>query len=186
MQQNSNGFEFTLPVGFEDEDGRVHRTAVLRKMTGRDEATMADRRNRANGARIITELLGNCLIRLGDVDQPGAGVARSLYSADRQYLLVKLREITFGPEMQATYPCPTCREATVLVEDLDELEVVSLEDGELLADVVVELEDGYVDRDGSRYRTISFRAPRGEDEEKIATPPETTRPTRRTRSWRGA
>jgi hypothetical protein len=45
---------------------------------------------------------------------------------------------------------------------------VALEDGELIGEVIVELEDGYIDRDGSRYRSVSFRAPRGEDEEKIA------------------
>jgi hypothetical protein len=171
MEQNGNGtaagFEFTLPVGYEDADGRVQRTAVLRKMTGRDEAAMADRRNRTNGARIITELIGNCLLQLGDIEHPGVQVARAMYSADRQYLLVKLREITFGSEMQATYPCPTCREATVRIENLDELEVGVLEDGELLGDVVVDLEDGYTDRDGTRYDTITFRAPRGDDEERI-------------------
>jgi hypothetical protein len=172
MQQNGNGkatgFEFTLPIGYEDAEGRIHRTAVLRKMTGRDEAAMADRRNRGNGARIITELIGNCVVRIGDIDHPGTQIARQMYSADRQYLLVKLREITFGSEMQATYPCPTCREATVRVENLDELDVVALDEGELIGDAVVELEDGYVDRDGTRYSTISFRAPRGDDEEKMS------------------
>src|SRR5258708_5697456 len=102
-------FEFELPIGYVDDDGRLHRTAVLRKMTGRDEAIMADKKHRTNGARMITELLGSCLARVGDVVKPGIGVAQALYSADRHFLLLKLREITFGSEMPATYACPPCR-----------------------------------------------------------------------------
>jgi hypothetical protein len=161
-------FEFELPIGYADPDGQVHRTAVLRKMTGRDEGLMVDKRNKGNAARLITELLGSCLLRLGSLERPGAKVAQSLYSADRHYLLVKLREITFGPEMQASYPCPTCREATSLVEDLSELEVVKLEDGDLPEDIVVNLEDGYLDREGQSFRTMVFRSATGVDEEKIS------------------
>ena len=161
-------FAFELPVGFEDADGLVHREAVLRKMTGRDEAVMADKRNRSNGARMITELLGNCLVRLGGIERPGAKVARELFSADRHFLLVKLREVTFGPKMEATYTCPSCHESTTLVEDLTELAVVRLGDGELPEDVVVELEDGYFDRQDSFYDTMVFRLSTGSDEERIA------------------
>src|SRR5271157_3609040 len=124
-------FEFELPMGYEAEDGQVHRRAVLRKMTGRDEAILADKKNRSNGARMISELLASCLVRIGTVERPGLRVAQALYSADRHFLLVKLREITFGPEMQATYTCPSCREANTTIEDLESLEVVKLGEGEL-------------------------------------------------------
>ena len=167
-QPPTREFEFELPVGHVDDDGKVHRTAVLRKMTGRDEAVMVEKRNRNNGARMISELLGNCLLRIGDLERPGLRTAQQLYSADRHYLLVKLREITFGTEMPATYACPTCRESTQVVEDLSALPVRRLEDGELPGDIVVELEDGYVDRDGEAYMSAVFRHPIGADEEKIA------------------
>lgn len=157
-----------LPIGYVDADGVVHRTAVLRKMTGRDEAIMADKRHRHNGARMITELLGSCLVRLGTIQAPGPTVARAMYSADRHYLLMKLRQVTFGPEMQATYSCPTCHEANVLVEDLGELETVMLTEGELPEDVTVHLEDGYLDRDGRVHDLMVFRHPTGVDEEKVA------------------
>ena len=96
--QRQREFEFELPIGYVDDDGKLHRAAVLRKMTGRDEAIMADKKNRHNGARMITQLLSNCLVRLGDIERPGASLTRALYSADRHFLLVKLREITFGRE----------------------------------------------------------------------------------------
>ena len=162
------GYAFELPIGYVDEDGRVHRTATLRKMTGRDEALMADRHNRTNGARLITELIGACLLRLGTLERPGAKVAQALYSADRHFLLLKLREITFGPEMEASYSCPTCREATVVIEDLAALEVVRLDDETAPADIAVRLEDGYQDRNGEWYDTVVFRYATGADEEKVA------------------
>lgn len=162
-------FEFSLPIGYEDSDGRMHRTAVLRKMTGREEALIADKNNRANGARLITELLGSCLLRIGSVDRPGKQVVQSLYSADRHFLLVKLREITFGAEIQTSYSCPTCKEATTSVENLSELEVICLQEGETPHDIVVQLEDGYFDRDGQLYTSMVFRYPTGGDEEKVAT-----------------
>jgi hypothetical protein len=161
-------FELELPMGYEDQDGRVHRTVVLRKMTGRDEAVMADKRYRNNGAKMITELLGNCLVRLGDLDSPGPRVVQRLFSADRHFLLVRLREITFGPYMRATYSCTTCHQATECTEDLAELEVVPLEDGQLPEDMVVRLDDGYVDRAGNIYDSMAFRYPVGSDEERIA------------------
>jgi hypothetical protein len=161
-------FTFELPIGYVDGDGRVHRTAVLRKMTGRDEAVMADKQNRNNGARLITELLANCLVRLGALERPGSKVTQAMYSADRHFLLLKLREVTFGQDMEATYTCPSCRQATVVIEDLAELEVTRLDDGELPEDILVALEDGYVDRTGEVYDTMVFRYATGADEERVA------------------
>jgi hypothetical protein len=161
-------FEFELPIGYVDPDGQVHRTAVLRKMTGRDEGLMVDKRNKSNAARLVTELLGNCLVRLGTVERPGSKITQTLYSADRHYLLVKLREITFGSEMEANYPCPTCREANSMTEDLSDLPVIKLSNGDVPEDIVVHLEDGYYDRDGEAYGTMVFRYATGTDEEKIA------------------
>lgn len=161
-------FEFELPIGYVDADGKVHKTAALRKMTGRDEALLSDKKNRNSGARLITELVGSCLVRLGTIDKPGVKIAQALYSADRHFLLLKLREITFGAEMQGTYSCPTCHTASVTEEDLSALDVVKLPDGDLPDDVVVELEDGYLERSGEEYRTLVFRLSTGADEEKVA------------------
>ena len=168
QEQRTREFPLELPIGYVDADGRLHRTAVLRKMTGRDEAIMADKTNRSNAARLITELLANCVKRIGEIEKPGRAIVQQLYSGDRYFLLMKLREITFGAEMNASYSCPTCREANDLLEDLSALEVVRLPDGEMPDDIVVALEDGYVDRDDHHYDTMVFRYPTGVDEEKVA------------------
>lgn len=160
--------ELTLPIGYTDQEGRLHRSFVLRKMTGKEEAILADRRNQRNGGRLITELLHSCMVQMGDMPKNGTGPIAGLYSADRNYLLIKLRSITFGAELQAEYSCPACGEGMRVTEDLDELPVRELSDGDSAEEIKVELEDGYVDRDGSVHTALTLRLPTGADEEAVA------------------
>jgi hypothetical protein len=161
-------FEFTLPIGYVDAEGEIHRQVVLRKMTGREEAILADRKYQRNGGKLVTELLHSCVVRLAGVEANGKGPIASLYSADRNYLLLKLRSITFGPELEATYTCPGCGEGLQLVENLDELPVRMVAEGEEQQEIAIELEDGYVDREGQLHTALTMRLPTGSDEEAVA------------------
>lgn len=162
-------FEFTLPIGFTDEAGEVHRTGALRKMTGREEAILADRAIQRNGGQLVTELLHSCLVRLGTAEKVSKAAIGDMYSADRNYLLIRLRSATFGPELRASYSCPSCGETIPIVEDLDELPVRSLGDRESPEDVLVELLDGYIDKEGAVHTALTLRLPRGSDETAVAT-----------------
>ncbi len=161
-------FEFTLPIGYTDSDGTTHRQVVLRKMTGREEAILADRKYQRNGGKLVTELLQSCVVKLGELEPNGRGPVSGLYSADRNYLLLKLRAITFGPELEATYTCPGCGEGIPMVENLDDLPVRMVPDGEEQQEIAVELEDGYVDREGQVHTALTMRLPTGTDEEAVA------------------
>jgi hypothetical protein len=161
-------YEVTLPIGYADAEGKIHRDVVLRKMTGHEEAILADRRYQRNGGKLLTELLTSCIVRLGDIGAPPRSVVSSMSSADRNYLLVRLRSITFGPELPATYGCPGCGESVQFTDDLDNLPVKNLLDGETVEDVLVELEDGYLDRDGQIHTALRLRLPVGTDEEAVA------------------
>jgi hypothetical protein len=161
-------FEVTLPIGYTDTEGTTHRRVVLRKMTGREEAILADRKYQRNGGKLVTELLHSCIVGLGDLESNGRGPVAGMYSADRNYLLLKLRSITFGPELEATYTCPACGESIATVEDLDELPVRVLAEGEEQAEIAIELEDGYVDREGQVHTALTMRLPTGADEEAVA------------------
>jgi len=161
-------FEFTLPVGYTDGEGNVHRQVVLRKMTGREEAILADRRYQRNGGKLVTELLHSCVTRLGSLSPNGRGPITAMTSADRNFLLLKLRSITFGSELEATYQCPGCSEQLHFTEDLDELPVRQLPDGDERAEIAVELEDGWLDREGQVHTALRLRLPTGADEESVA------------------
>ena len=160
--------EFKLPIGYTDEEGKLHRDVVLRKMTGKEEAILADKRNQRNGGRLVSELIHSCMVRLGDLPKNGPSTVEQMYSADRNFLLLKLRCITFGSELPARYICPACNESLQVVEDLDDMPVRALNDGEQLEDVVIELQDGYVDKDGQMHKALRMRLPTGADESAVA------------------
>jgi hypothetical protein len=91
-----------------------------------------------------------------------------MYSVDRNYLLLKLRTITFGSQLQATYTCPHCNETLHCQENLDDLPVRTLEAGESAEEIKLQLEDGYIDRDGTVHTSLTLRLPTGADEEAVA------------------
>lgn len=159
-------YEVELPVGYSDPAGRLHRRATLRKMRGHDELLLYD--TALNPGRLVSELLSSCLLRLGELAPVPVEVAAELYTADRNYLLLALRRITLGDALRAGYRCPGCGAEVTVQEDLGGLAVRRLADGERLADLRVELEDGYVDRDGVRHSEVLLTLPRGVDEEFVA------------------
>jgi hypothetical protein len=161
-------FEVTLPIGYTDENGERHRLAAIRKMTGNEEAILADRKYQRNGGKLVTDLLASCVIRIGDLPRVNAAVLSALYSVDRNFLLIRLRAVTFGSELQARYTCPSCGENISVMEDLDELPVRTLEESDEPDRIQVELEDGWLDRDGSVHTSLTLRLPTGEDEEAVA------------------
>jgi hypothetical protein len=158
--------EVTLPVGYADPSGRIHRRAVLRKMRGHEEALLYDAS--LSAGRLVTELLRGCLVRLGDVVSPGFEMVSRLYSADRSYLLVELRRFTLGDALPCSYVCPGCGADVAVVEDLSRMEVRRIEGDRAPESAVVELEDGYRDRDGSEHAVLRLRLPRGDDEELVS------------------
>jgi hypothetical protein len=136
-------------------------------MTGHEEALLGDRKLRQNGGRLVTEVLSSCVKRIGDLEPVTAPIIAALTSADRNYLLLELRKITFGEQIEASYACPVCGETTSLTQDLNELPIRKL-NGEGPIQIAVELDDGYEDREGEVYRTMVFRLPNGLDEERVA------------------
>lgn len=166
---NRREMEFHLPVGYTDEGGQTARIGAVRKMTGRDEALLADKRYQRNGGKLVTALLQSCVTRLGDGKKPEAKDIAGWYSADRNYVLMQIRAFTFGNELEAKYACPACSRSFTVMERIDELPVKALGDGETPDDIVVELEDGFWDKNDVCHTSVTLRLPRGEDETAVAT-----------------
>jgi hypothetical protein len=152
-----------LPVGLAGEDGEPLRAIELRKLTGNEEALLADPKLRRNGGKLVTALLAGCA-RV-DGARLGAERVRRLSSADRNFLLIELRRLTFGDLMEARYRCPSCGEWTNAIEDLSTLPVRRLEDDGPDMEIEVGLVDGYRAPDGTVHRELVFGLPTGEDEE---------------------
>jgi len=160
--------EFTLPIGYTNGDSITRRQGAIRKMTGRDEAILADKANQRNGGKLVTELIHSCITQFEGEEKLSRQDVGQWYSADRNYVLLRIRSFTFGPELQAQYTCPACGEQMQVTENLDELPVRSLGASETLEDVRVELEDGYWDQDQNCHRSVTLTLPRGIDESAVA------------------
>jgi hypothetical protein len=102
-------YEFTLPFGFVDDDGTLHREGVMRLSTALDEVEAAqDARGRANDAYLSILLLARVVTRLGTVAPVDADVIERLFSADFVYLqdlFVRLNDV--ADDVVETQ-CPSC------------------------------------------------------------------------------
>lgn len=94
-----------LPGGYLDDEERVHREVELVAPGGREEELLASTTVRES-ASLVTELIGRCVIRIGTIAPVTAEVAGRLLTGDRQFLLLKLRELTFGDRVEAVVHCP--------------------------------------------------------------------------------
>ncbi len=103
-------FEFTLPMGYVDEEGNIHREGVMRLATAMDEiAPMRDPRVRANEAYLTILLLARVITRLGTLHQVTTGVIEHLFSADLAYLQSFYRRINESGGSEIEVVCPACQ-----------------------------------------------------------------------------
>lgn len=101
-------FEFTLPCGYLDEDGTLHRDGVMRRATAADEIQpLRDPRVQANPAYLVIILLSRVVTRLGSVAQINPKVIENLYATDLAFLQNLYNQIN-----QLDVPsviCPNCQ-----------------------------------------------------------------------------
>jgi hypothetical protein len=105
-------FPFTLPRGYVDAAGTVHRDGVMRLATARDELVpLRDDRVRENAAYLTVVLLGRVVTRLGTVTDIHAGVIENLFAADLAFLQDLYRRVNQEGHTRAGVTCPECGHA---------------------------------------------------------------------------
>lgn len=104
-------FEFTLPKGYVDPEGNVHRHGLMRLATALDEiAPWRDPRVKANEAYLTIILLSRVITRLGSLDQVTTEVIENLFSTDLAYLEDLYRQINEDNEgLPEVVLCPQCQ-----------------------------------------------------------------------------
>jgi hypothetical protein len=156
-----------LPGGFHDAAGRRHRLVELAPLRGREEELLVDRSGSA--AAKVTLVLQRCArIRgLGPLD---LDMARSLTVGDRQFLLMKLRELTLGSDVSAVTSCPWwgCNQRVDVDFSLADIPVRLEADGGPIHAFELSEEAAFVGQDGALHRTVLFRLPNGGDQEALA------------------
>ena len=79
--------EFTLPKGYLDSDGVLHREGVMRLATAADEILpLKDPRVRQNPAYLTLIVLARVVTRLGSLPDVNTNVAEGLFASDLSYL----------------------------------------------------------------------------------------------------
>jgi len=99
--------EFTLPMGYQDEDGNLHREGVMRLATAGDEILpLKDARVQSNPAYLTIIILSRVVTRLGALDMISTGVIENLYSVDFAYLQNLYNEINQVPDSMGSQMAP--------------------------------------------------------------------------------
>ncbi len=102
-------YEFTLPKGYVDSDGNLHREGTMRLSTAADEILpLKDPRVRSNQAYLIIILLSRVITKLGSLAQINPKNIESLYSADLSYLQEFYNRINTNGSTTIDGTCPKC------------------------------------------------------------------------------
>jgi hypothetical protein len=101
--------EFTLPLGYVDQAGHIHRSGVMRLATALDEVQpLQDPRVQTNEAYVSILLLSRVLTSLGAISPVPAGVIEGLFSADFAYLQELYMRLNEPGGTVAETQCPDC------------------------------------------------------------------------------
>jgi len=112
-------FDFTLPKGYIDKDGNLHRQGVMRLANAKDEiAPLQDPRVQRNNAYLIIILLSRVVIKLGELKDVNPGVMENLFSTDLTYLQDFYRRINANGHAQVKILCPDCEHEFEVDESL--------------------------------------------------------------------
>lgn len=111
-------FEFTLPRGFVDKTGNLHRDGIMRLANAKDEIVpLEDPRVRRNEAYLLVILLSRVITRLGEIRDINPGVVENLFASDLAYLQDLYNRINGNGSSSHPVVCPSCDEAFALELD---------------------------------------------------------------------
>ncbi len=99
-------FEFTLPKGYVDQDGTLHKKGIMRLATAADEILpQKDPRVQANPAYLVIIVLARVIVRLGEITNITTKTIEDLFSADLAFLQEfynQINETGKSPDLKET------------------------------------------------------------------------------------
>jgi hypothetical protein len=116
---------FTLPQGYVDASGNVHREGRMRLATARDEIEpLGNAAVRQNQAYLSVLLVARTVTRLGDVTEITPELVEGLYAGDFDHLQRLYERINSNGDSVGVVSCPNC------AHDF-EVDMTEIEDGGL-------------------------------------------------------
>lgn len=117
--------EFTLPRGYVDDAGEIHRVGTMRLATARDEIEpFRELDVRQNSAYLTVLLLARTVTRIGAITQVTPALVENLYAADFDHLQRLYERINSDGEAVGVVSCPECSHRF-------EVDLTDIEDGRL-------------------------------------------------------
>jgi hypothetical protein len=117
--------EFTLPRGYVDDAGEVHRVGTMRLATARDEIEpLRELDVRQNSAYLTVLLLARTVTRLGAITEVTPAVVENLYAADFDHLQRLYERVNSDGDAVGVVSCPECSHRF-------EVDLTEIEDGRL-------------------------------------------------------
>lgn len=102
-------FEFTLPRGYVDAEGNLHKSGAMRLATAADEILpQKDPRVHQNPAYLVVILLSRVVTNLGDIKNVSTKTVEGLFSADLAYLQDFYQRINENGTAAVKAVCPKC------------------------------------------------------------------------------
>jgi hypothetical protein len=102
-------FEFTLPLGYVDKEGVLHREGIMRLAAAADEILpLKDPRVQGNKAYLVIILLSRVIIKLGPLTKINTKVVEELFAADMAYLQEFYNQINRSGKSNIEASCPKC------------------------------------------------------------------------------
>ena len=102
-------YEFTLPQGYVDREGNLHREGTMRLATAMDEiAPLRDPRVRENQAYLVVLLLSRVVTRLGALPQVTPFEIENMFSGDLAFLQRLYRQVNEQGSALVPVTCPEC------------------------------------------------------------------------------
>jgi len=103
-------YPFTLPKGFVDAQGTLHREGVMRLATAKDEIVpLQDYRVQGNRAYLVIILLSRVIVRLCEIKYIDTEIIENLFSTDLAYLQEFYRRINEEGAPKVHAKCPSCQ-----------------------------------------------------------------------------
>ena len=102
-------FDFTLPKGLVDDQGKAHRHGIMRLATAKDEIQVqSDRLVQQNPAYRSLVMLSRVITQLGDLPEVRLEHLENLFTSDIAYLREFYDRINQQGNAQLQVQCPQC------------------------------------------------------------------------------
>ena len=104
-------FPFTLPLGYVDAEGNLHKEGRMRLATAYDEIIpLKDPRVHNNPGYLLLILLSRVVTQLGTLAQLNPKMLEGLFAADLSYLQDLYRRVNDSGHTQVRTQCPHCEQ----------------------------------------------------------------------------